>query len=121
MVADRDQWLADRRQYITGSWLAPILGIPSPAGTELDAWAWYVHGYGSEETEPMRRGKQLEGPILAMFAEAHDGAHVGRWPAYRLAGADCATTNSFQASRPKLAQLLHCRQAPLIGEVSNDT
>ncbi len=88
MTDARENWLAERRLYITGSWLAPILGIPSPAGTELDAWAWYAHGYRTEETEPMRRGRQLEGAILEMFAEAHGGAHVGRWPEYRLAGAE---------------------------------
>ncbi|MEE9481186.1 MAG: YqaJ viral recombinase family protein [Kiloniellales bacterium] len=84
----REDWLAERRHYITGSWLAPILGIPSPAGTELDAWAWFVHGYRTGETEPMIRGRQLESAILDMFAEAHGGAHVGRWPEYRLAGAE---------------------------------
>jgi predicted phage-related endonuclease len=88
MTTPRDQWLATRRHYITGSWLAPILGTPSPAGTDLDAWAWFVHGYDRDETEPMRRGKQLEPTILKMFSEAHGGAHVGRWPAYRLAGAE---------------------------------
>jgi hypothetical protein len=81
-------WLAERRRYITGSWLAPILGIPSPLGTDLDAWAWFVHGYRTAETEPMLRGKQLEGAILDMFSEAHGMAPMRRWPGYRLAGAE---------------------------------
>lgn len=88
MIDSRDQWLAARRHYITGSWLAPILGIPSPAGTELDAWAWFVHGYGAEETEPMRMGRELEPTILRLFSRAHGGWPVVPWPAYRLAGAD---------------------------------
>lgn len=88
MTTQRDQWLADRRHFITGSWLAPILGIPSPAGTELDAWAWFLHGYGAEETEPMRMGRELEPTILRLFSRAHDGWPVTPWPAYRLAGAD---------------------------------
>jgi len=88
MNSARDRWLEERRGYVTGSWLAPILGIPSPAGTEFDAWAWFAHGYRTGETEPMKRGKQLEPAILQMFAEAQGGAHVGPWPKYRLAGAD---------------------------------
>lgn len=87
MVANRETWLAERRQFVTGSWLAPILGIASPAGTALDAWAWFVHGYSREETELMRIGREMEPTILKLFSAAHDGAHVAKWPAFRLAGA----------------------------------
>lgn len=84
MVA-RAEWHAARRKCITASWVAAILGFPSPAGTALDAWAYYVHDDRTPETEAMRDGRRLE-PVILDWAADTIGIGIKPWPQDHLAG-----------------------------------
>lgn len=68
-TANRDEWLAARRNFITASDAAAILGH-SPWRGRIDVWAEKVgQGTPVEETERMRLGRLLEPAILARYAQ----------------------------------------------------
>ncbi len=59
----RDQWREVRRQYLGGSDAAPAIGR-SKYRTPADVYFDKAEGVRTEETEPMRRGLELE-PLVA--------------------------------------------------------
>lgn len=63
-----EQWLAARRELITASDAAAILGL-DPFRAPADVYASKL-GRDVEETEPMRWGKRLESAIAQAYAEA---------------------------------------------------
>ena len=85
--ADRDEWLAKRRQGIGASDAAGVLGI-SPWSSPVSVFADKVLGESKPDSEPMMWGRKLEPVILAHFAEeagrevAQDGRLLRstRWP-----------------------------------------
>lgn len=85
MIADRHDWHAARRRCITASWVAAVLGIDSPAGTALDAWAYYCHDVRAEETDAMRTGRRLE-PVILEWAADELSKPIVPWPQDHLAG-----------------------------------
>ena len=64
----RPDWLEMRRQGIGGSDAAAALGL-SPFTSPVALWLDKTEGREDIDNEWFKRGRQLEGPIAAMFAE----------------------------------------------------
>lgn len=64
----RSAWLARRRELVTASDIAAILGEDERRGP-LAVYAAKVGDVESEETLPMRRGRRMEGAIADEYAE----------------------------------------------------
>lgn len=58
----------ERSSYLGASDIAAVVGL-SPYRTALDVWAEKVHGLGISDSEPMRIGRELERPVLTLYAE----------------------------------------------------
>jgi putative phage-type endonuclease len=67
-VTTRQDWLARRRELITASDVAAILGEDTHRGA-LAAYAEKVGGLEVEDSLPMRRGRRWEGVIAEEYAE----------------------------------------------------
>jgi len=71
----RDQWLAKRRGYITGTRVPAILEV-NPFQTPLQLQSEVLEGTTIKETGPMRAGTFMEPALLAMAQEYATGAIV---------------------------------------------
>jgi putative phage-type endonuclease len=69
MLDPRRRWLAERRELLTASDCAAVLGL-DPFRSPLSVYASKVAGVEADETGPMRRGKRLEPVIADEYAEA---------------------------------------------------
>lgn len=67
---DRDLWLAQRRQGIGSSDVAPILGM-SHFGSAYSTWVDKVEGLPEEDSDAMKWGRKLEAVVADEFAERH--------------------------------------------------
>lgn len=65
---ERSRWLRARRELITASDVAAILGEDQRRGP-LVVWAEKVHGLESDDTPWTRRGRRMEPVIAAEYAE----------------------------------------------------
>lgn len=75
-VADRQQWLALRRQDVTASDVAAACGC-SPFKTALQLWAEKTGvDLGDEDSALMRRGRHLEDAVLNYYREENPGHMV---------------------------------------------
>lgn len=78
----RARWLARRRELVTASDVAAIIGTDERRG-ELAVWAEKVGQVEAEETIPMRRGRRFETAIVEEYAE-QTGREATQWPPYEI-------------------------------------
>ena len=78
----REAWLAERRELVTASDAAAILG-EDPRRSALSVYAEKVEGIETPETSRMRRGRRLE-PVIAAEYGDDTGRHVGSTDPYRI-------------------------------------
>jgi len=79
---NRTRWLAARREHVTASDVAAILG-EDPRRGALQVYLSKVHGYEPEDALPMRRGRRFEAEIAFEYAE-QTGRVVLPVPEYEL-------------------------------------
>jgi putative phage-type endonuclease len=65
----RDKWLEVRRQYLGASDAAPIMGR-SQYRSKIDVYLEKVEGKADEETDYMRRGRELEPLVIYLYQQA---------------------------------------------------
>lgn len=73
--ADRDAWLARRRDGITGTEVAQLLGI-SPYGSPFSLYHAKIDGAETEDNDAMTRGRHLEPYLFDRFAGDHPWYHL---------------------------------------------
>lgn len=80
-IASRDQWLALRRQDVTASIAAALLGI-HPYMTAFELWALKSGKIAedAEETPPMRRGRLLEPVAVQLLREERPDWQISDHP-----------------------------------------
>lgn len=80
-IGSRDQWLKLRRQDITASVAAALLGI-HPYTTAFQLWALKTGRVSedTEETPPMRRGRLLEPVAVQILREEHPDWQFSDYP-----------------------------------------
>jgi putative phage-type endonuclease len=64
-------WLEARRQHITATDLAPIMGIPGSFGSPLEVWQEKKGLLEKKNTEQQEAGLALEPAILGLYANRH--------------------------------------------------
>jgi len=79
----REAWLAERRQLLTASDVAAVLG-QDPRRGPLAVWADKVHGITSEENAPMRRGRRLEAAVAEEYSELTGRPAIAGDDPYRI-------------------------------------
>lgn len=67
---DREAWLAQRRQGIGSSDVAPILGM-SNFSSAYSTWVDKVEGLPEDDNDAMKWGRKLEAVVADEFAERH--------------------------------------------------
>ncbi len=82
LPSKRDRWLAARREFVTASDVAAILG-EDPRRGPLAVYASKVGEFEVKETLPMRRGRRFESAIGEEYAE-QTGREVSAVPEYEL-------------------------------------
>lgn len=83
LASKRDRWLAARREHLTASDVAAVLG-EDPRRGALQVYLSKVADIEAGETLPMRRGRRFEAAIGEEYAD-QTGRIVTRWPEYELA------------------------------------
>jgi len=78
----REEWLQARRQFLTASDVAAVLGEDERRGP-FQVWAEKVHGYTQEELRIMRRGRRME-PVIAEEYVEETGRQVFEPEPYTL-------------------------------------
>lgn len=80
--SERQQWLAARRELITASDAAAIIGADERRGP-FAVWADKTGEIETIESLPMRRGRRLEALIIEEYGE-QTGRAVTPWPRFKL-------------------------------------
>lgn len=76
--ASREEWLADRKNFIGASEVASILNIPGAYGSRWDLWMKKTGRHpGVKETEGMRWGQRME-PVIAEAVREEYGGEIVR-------------------------------------------
>lgn len=90
----RERWLAERRTCVTGSDIAPILGVGAFGKTRMDVYLDKMAMAEREQTERQRWGLKLQRAILEEYAERtgraielSDEYTLVRHPTYPFLGA----------------------------------
>lgn len=74
-MSNKEQWLLERKVYLGGSEIAPIMGL-SPFATPLDVYRDKMNPavIYEEESEDLKRGVRVEKYILQEYSEVNNCA-----------------------------------------------